>query len=363
MRLYLPLLATAMCSLAPTANAGAATATSDTMCGEGGLNGCSTVITYRAAPTEGSRILARSTPRSALVLIDSAARIDNHTNPSVCTLHGPHTLVCSAADFLTVEGGNRGDIIDAARFAGSAVLHGGKGDDKLYAPRNESSGNVLYGGGGDNLLVGDRFTTVSYANARGPVTVDLLRGFGIAPGERDRIAGVGAVEGGRAMNRLFGNVTANGYIVGGPGVNILVSRMASTQISLPRIHQPSTVTCTRGTFVYGLQLHDLALGPCRVRAAAIQLLLPLRSLRAPVLEIARSTDVSRVSIRAAASNALIGETTVVLGGPAPIFCSLSATGQRLLRHDGRLVAHIEVFSTPLYPGDEHFFSVILTRPR
>jgi Ca2+-binding RTX toxin-like protein len=322
--------------------------------------GCAFNVLYRAAPREANRIVVRSDPDGGLVLTDSAAPIQN--NAQICALRGPHTIACGGgveSVSLTVHGGDLGDVIDARGFRGYADLIGGRGDDKLYVA---GSLGQLTGGGGHNLLVGNSSTTVSYERSSGPVTVDLARGFGIAPGERDRIVGVGSVTGGTGLNRLVGS-RFGGQIIGGPGRNYLVARGPHAVINLPNAHQPSTVRCAsvysrgRSTYVGLLRAGDLALGPCRVASPEVQML-PLRSLDSPVLELRSepARQIVRVTLLALPSNASVGSAP----GPvsrSTVYCHLSAVGKRLLRRSGRLRVRIKAeFRKP--PSIQSFTTVL-----
>ena len=356
-RYVIALVLLAPSALAQTAQAGVATLTRD--CSS--LGGCNSTLRYDATADGAAHIVARSV-HGGVLLTDSSRRIDNRSE--ACTLRTTRSLFCAAdesVDTLVLEGGDRGAVIDARRFSGSATITGGRGRDSLYAAHGGSS--TLTGGGGYNLLVGNRRTTVSFDGALGPVTVDLAKGFAVAPSERDRIVGVGRIVGGAGTNRLFGRRTGGGELQGGSGRNVLVSRAPDTQISLATNHRPGTVVCTKGTFVYGMSLSDTLLGPCRMRGSAMQMLGPLRSLDSRVLEIFRNTEVTTVTMRAVKSGEVIGSLTVSPGGPAPSYCRLSQAGQRLLRRAGHVRVRIEVLAAPDYRGDEHFFSTVLRSPR
>ncbi len=70
------------------------------------------------------------------------------TNTSLIGL-GNDTL--AGIELATLDGGVRGNVIDASAFTGSSVLRGGDGNDSLIAG---SAADVLRGGNGDDVLTG-----------------------------------------------------------------------------------------------------------------------------------------------------------------------------------------------------------------
>ena len=138
-----------------------------------------------------------------------------------------------------LEGGDGGDQLYASDGADS--LDGGSGDDRLDGGPDDDR---LRGGDGDDLLLpgwgadwmdgglgGDRFNgagegadTVSYASRTTPVDVTLaavpatLGGNDGAAGEGDDLAGVEAVVGGSAGDRLTGSAAAE-TLDGGAGID------------------------------------------------------------------------------------------------------------------------------------------------
>jgi len=315
-------------------------------------------------------VTARTLRGDGLLLTDMGAVISNEAG---CRTLSPHSVMCSIPagetlspeeqsappvhTSLVIRGGDGGDVIDARGFTEPTELTGGRGSDKIYCPLN--GGCILRGGGGHNLLVGNRQAIVSFTGLRGPVTVDLRAGFGIAPRERDRIVGLRNVSGGNGVNRLFGG-SHGGELNGGSGTNLLVSRSAGTSLSLPYPHRPSTVVCTRNTDVYsGLTLDDAdeVVGPCFVRPVQ---LLPFATLTSPVLSVLRVPRATEVTIRVAATSQIIGHA-LVPAGEGVVYCSLATSGRRLLQQVGSLRVHVEVPQPAGYFGAR--FSTVLSRPR
>ncbi len=343
MRRCLFLLAVWTVCLGLSSSASAGTLSSEAWGCDGGSCPIRSNVTYRAAPNEANRVRAQNMPGGGLLLRDSGARIRDVTKE--CVLRSPHTAFCPRpSGSLVIEGGNRGDIIDARGFTGSwFFISGGSGNDKLYAP---NFGGQLRGGEGHNLLVGNRYTSVVYREAEGPVSVDLAKGVGIAPGEHDRIVGVGEVEGSKAYsNRLTSSWAPGGSIKGGEGTNYLVAHMGAW-VSMAAEHKASTVVCAKGARVEDLRASDLALGQCTVEA--VSLTLPLRSLNSPVFTIPKAAalglnDVEpvRVTVRALPSNAVIAQVNVSPSGSPMLHGRLSTAGKALLRRVGRMRVHVE----------------------
>jgi len=162
-------------------------------------------VTFEVGNGPPSVIVARSLAGGELELSDRSAAIalGDPDSPIGCRLHGRHIAICRQPSFpyvqVTIRGGAHNDVIDARRLLAEGVtLEGGKGNDTLLAPRHASvswSQVTLVGGQGHNVIVGGPRSVVSYAEARGPVRVDLARKVGLARGERDHVVDVASVTG------------------------------------------------------------------------------------------------------------------------------------------------------------------------
>lgn len=128
----------------------------------------------------------------------------------------------SGNDVLRAGGGSGGDPDDPGipnggilrGGPGNDVLQAGPGDDVLAESGTAANGSdTLHGGGGADL--------VTYAGRTSAVRADLAgdRDDGQS-GERDQIVAVENLTGGRAGDRLTGNITVN-VLVGGGGSDTL----------------------------------------------------------------------------------------------------------------------------------------------
>jgi uncharacterized delta-60 repeat protein len=111
----------------------------------------------------------------------------------------------NAPDRLT--GSGLDNVIDGR--GGNETLSGAAGDDTLIGGPDS---NRFDGGPGDDLLDGTLgyFDTADYSARTDDLTVDLTNASALTPaGERDRYAGVEAVEGGAGDDRLLGDAAAN----------------------------------------------------------------------------------------------------------------------------------------------------------
>jgi Ca2+-binding RTX toxin-like protein len=360
-----------------------------------GVRSAGIFLMVSARPNERTRLTVRSLPGGAVALSVAGSRIKNAAEPGLCSVHGEHSMICAppsrslydGSNMLEVQAGNRGDIIDASGFEGaSAALSGGAGSDRIYCPRNTAC--LLRGGGGKNLLVGSPKATVTFgalesANPEGImvpavpglVTVDLKRGYALAPGERDRLVDIPAAEGGAGTNRLLG-LNAGGELVGGSGHNLLVARGSKTLLSLPNPHLRSTLVCAGETVVavsdgQGVDPRDELLGPCRI--GAIQIRPSLASLDSPILEvfppsIPQQQTVRRVTVRAVPSGRVVALAPLARRQLAPARVALSAGGQRSLTRSGSLRVLIEVVAensdgTTYPPPSPETFTTVLRRRR
>jgi Ca2+-binding RTX toxin-like protein len=105
---------------------------------------------------------------------------------------------------------------------------GGAGNDTLIA---SDTGSLLEGGRGDDSLVGGAgVDTVTYAHAKGPVTVSLLSGQSSGADGHDTITGVENVVGSSFADSLTGDA-GNNSISGGGGADTLVGGGGSDTLS------------------------------------------------------------------------------------------------------------------------------------
>lgn len=355
---------------------------------------------YRDPRNGASRVLLRSLTGKRFLLTDSAAVIDVEpfigTGPGgnhVCRLLSHHSVVCRTGPVeppcrencspacmfercgeyendVTIVGGNGGDIIDTRRFTGAAFVYGGTGNDKLFVGvgHDELDGGrrraVLVPGGGEDLLVGNRFTEVDFSDTTAPFMVNLLKHVLITRGEHARIFGVGIIRGGKGDDRMIGGRTPGTTLVGGDGHNYLVSNRPGTYLRLPEPHETSTFVCGREARIEP-ERNDLALGGCRLAVTMLQMLLPLRRLSSPVVELPHAYRYREVNLRALPSGRLIGRKSILPpAAPAVAYCYLSRAGRTLLRRLGHLVVRVEAF-VPGGPPHENrtlVFKTLLERP-
>jgi Ca2+-binding RTX toxin-like protein len=107
----------------------------------------------------------------------------------------------------SVTGTNFADTFDATGFTASSTNAGSDGVNASGAAFNEFNGL-----GGDDIIIGNGNTRVSYASALAGVTVDIQAGtgHGTAPGDlagvgTDTFTGVNAIEGSNFDDQLFGS--------------------------------------------------------------------------------------------------------------------------------------------------------------
>jgi hypothetical protein len=337
------------CLASPVA-ASAGVLTWEPVCG--GSSGCSTgSVTYRAVGDPSSRITARTLAGKGLLLTDTKARIKlTGAADGECTAHRQHTVTCKRANEVRIVGGNRGDVIDGRGLSVSAFLEGGAGNDLILAPTKTPS--QVSGGGGHNVLVGSRETTVSYANAEGPVGVDLGRGVGVAPGERDRLIRVHDILGSAEYpNRIVGGAKDKVSLAGGEAWNYFrVQAPSIVSVGGGHHHQPSAVLCEHGvTIVDGVEARDMLSGTCKV--GQVQLLGSLNTASSAFLSVERQSAfeyenvrVARLTVVALPSQASVGEVIEPASGASPtVTCRLNATGQALLRRLKHLHVRVTEF--------------------
>jgi hypothetical protein len=337
-------------------------------------------VSYEAGREPASVITARTLADGQLLLTDSKAkiRLASRENPLGCHLRGEHAAICREPrsfpiGLVKIRAGANGDVIDA-RFVScdSVTLEGGPGNDTLLAPLrvpNEwGRATVSGGGGGHNLMVGNDHTSVSYGEARGPVTVNLLRGFGIARGEHDRIVGITGVQGSdRAHNTIIGSRSA-GDIWGGARGNLIVTRSRNTTVDfeqpLGKQHAlPSTIVCLQPSPVLSIEPSDIALGHCQV--GYMRLRLPMRSPDSAVLTLkpARGEEAERhVELLAGPAHTLVGQLNYPpTSAPTSIPCRLNAIGQEMLREKGTLDVIVkELYSWPPHSGPSQLWKIFTT---
>lgn len=223
-------------------------------------------VRYTASPGEANRVTARlrvSGGVGTATLTDAAGALPgrgctrpNPANPTVVTCRlGNGTTTGVAANAFEFLLGDRDDVAEiVASPTTSGDFDGGSGNDVLRAgdgvggsgddpglPRGATmrggpGNDLLVGGlghdlldesgrdstGSDTLRGGSGTDSVTYAGRRRGVRADLAgdRDDG-QRGERDLIAGVENLEGGRAADRLRGD-TFDNQLVGGGGSDVLL---------------------------------------------------------------------------------------------------------------------------------------------
>ncbi len=368
--------ASALLVLCASASAGVLSAEPVECFGTGAERGCPDLhrITYRAGHDARSHIYVRSLAGGGLALTDTKNRIRPVGEASrVCSLTSPHAALCPSAVEPSVYGGNHGDFLDTRAFRERATLTGGRGHDVILAGPGSTA---VKPGPGDNVVVGNKMTTVNYADVEGPLTVDLARGIARAPGKNDRLIGIRDVLGSIEFpNRLLGSTVSGASFLGGHNSNeIVIGTEGIATVSDIR-HEPSTVRCDgHGGRVEHEEEEDTLLGTCRVEQ--LQLLGGLRSLSSPFLRVEHGgiyeydeSRVDRVDVVALASHAPVCTIIEPESGAYPsALCSLNAVGQRLLRKDRRLRVQITELvrqhprGEPLTaPSVAHTFGTVLVR--
>jgi hypothetical protein len=333
-------------------------------------------LEYRGLSREANRVTARTLRNNELLLTDTGGVIRNEAG---CRTLSPHSVMCSiqmvgeklypevqsqppARTSLVIRGGDGGDLIDA-RHVGLGIdveIIGGTGNDKLYAA---DGGSVLIAGGGHDLLVGNRSTDLDFSETTG-----LFRGTAVAPREHAHIVGIGLVRGGRGTNHIIGGKTPGTRLVGGPGRNYLVSNLPGTELLLDTLHKPSTVICGHEARVYGLERNDLALGNCRTKNPVLQMLLPLKSLSSPVIELPTAWKYREVNLLTVPQGRRIGRVSFPASTMAPqaAYCYLSHAGQALVRRMRHLLVRVEavlpVFSFEPLTQRVLTFKTVIDRP-
>jgi Ca2+-binding RTX toxin-like protein len=101
---------------------------------------------------------------------------------------------------------------------GADTLRGGAGTDSLGGGLGL---DLLVAAGGDTLAGGDGADTVSYAEATGPVRVDLALGGATLAGGNDRLQAIEAAQGGAFADTLIGAAGAQ-TLIGGAGDDLHV---------------------------------------------------------------------------------------------------------------------------------------------
>jgi Ca2+-binding RTX toxin-like protein len=159
-----------------------------------------------------------------LIMIDAGDGDDAVTVPAEPERAATIVDGGAGADTLTgagsLDGGPGRDVLTGG--TDRDVLDGGGGDDVL---RGSSGDDQLDGGGGDDRIDGGPGRDLAtYAGRRRGVRVDLVaRSATGGDGERDRLAGIEDVAGGKGADTLVGDERANG-LNGGPGDDTLSGR-------------------------------------------------------------------------------------------------------------------------------------------
>jgi hypothetical protein len=338
-------------------------------------------ITYEAKRDGPSVIFVRTLADGRLMLTDSRSkiRLANPRGPLGCRLHGTHVAVCrERISFpianVTVHAGRHGDVVDARSLkADNVSLEGGAGNDTLLAPQLLPSLNRtrVTGGGGHNVIVGNSHTSISYAEADGPVTVDLANGRGVARGEHDHIVGVTNVRGShQAHNTLVGS-RSGGEISGGSRGNLIVTLSRNTSVELEeavgkRRALPSTIDCLKASTVWRPQSIDNLTLNDRCQIGNMTLQLPLKSPSSAVLALDTRriwhNEERHVELLAGPEHTVVGELNYRgTGAHQTVPCRLNAVGQELLRRKRRLSVIVkELYSWPEHPSTRHLWEIFTT---
>jgi hypothetical protein len=339
-------------------------------------------VTYEAKRDGPSVIVVRTLADGRLMLTDSRSKITlaNPRGPLGCRLRGRHVAVCrEPISFpianVTVHAGSHGDVIDARSLSAYSIsLEGGAGNDTLLAPQHSPSSwsrTTVTGGGGHNVVVGNSHTSISYAEAGGPVTVDLAKRLGVARGEHDHIVGVANVEGSnQAHNTLIGS-RSRGTILGGSRGNLIVTLSPDTSVDFQqavgtRRALPSTIDCLKASTVWRPEsITNLTLnGHCNIGKMTLQL--PLKSPSSAVLALDTrgigDSEERHVELLAGPEHTVVGELNyrgTVAHQTVP--CRLNAVGQELLRRKRRLSVIVkELYGWPEYPGHHNLWEIFTT---
>jgi hypothetical protein len=312
--------------------------------------------TYQVGQGPGSVIVARTLADGRLVLTDRSAPIvlGSSHNQLGCRLRGRHTAVCRAPYGLaniTIEGGPHNDVIDARSLLASSVrLAGGAGNDTLLAPKrvpDPSARTELTGGPGRNVIIGGPNSVVSYMDARGPVTVDLARGFGAAPGDHDRIVGVESVRGSTRSYNFLSGAISGGQIWGGAAGNRIIAHSGRTEVTMPAPggpRVPSVIACVGPAVVVSLEPADVVTDRCRVEAVKLQE--PMRSATAPAMTVQAPYGGER-RVVVTAGSAVVSEVDA-RPPPRVVPVRLNGLGRELLTRSRHLWVLVSEFS--LWPG-------------
>ena len=178
------------------------------------------VVIYLAAGGESNRLTV-SRAGDEWTLADPAAPV---TARDDCRSVDAHTATCTAASQL--EGtpafsARLRDGDDALAIVGGlgvrTSLEGGDGADTLTGG-DES--DRFFGGPGADRIEGGPGDTLSFADRREPVTVDLAAG---TTSDGDTVRGIERVEGGQGADRLLGGPGAD-TLLGGRGDDVISGR-------------------------------------------------------------------------------------------------------------------------------------------
>ncbi len=258
-------LALVLVATVPVATASASTVSLREIRGDRYTSGDARVTFTANAGEQNSVAVARD--GATLLVRDAGAPLIAGTG---CATFDLHTARCSSSlpiSFADIELGDLDDTFNGAADArylaatvsggdgadtlqGPGTLHGGPGDDTLIgsALSDSMSGgagdDVLRGLGGDDTLSGDVDGSdpgdpppgndridggdgadfVSYASRAAGVAVDLADPAPDGgPGERDTLAGIENVEGGKGADALSGDAGSN-RLNGGDGADVLRGR-------------------------------------------------------------------------------------------------------------------------------------------
>ncbi|MDP9384463.1 MAG: hypothetical protein M3P50_04395, partial [Actinomycetota bacterium] len=225
---------------------------------------CSNTAVVQALPGEANHLRFTRRPSAGMEVVDDGASL---TAGSGCTQTDPRTVLCPDASVVSVEAGDRDDVVEMPRGLGigGVTYDGGPGDDLLIGGdandrlQGGSGRDRVFGGPGADLLEegvapaapdadlldgGPGIDVVSYGSRAMPVSV-RLDAAGSAPqageaGEGDRITAMEGVVGGSGDDVLsvtlgiaddesdpygppFGIIGGKGddVLTGGPGPDLI----------------------------------------------------------------------------------------------------------------------------------------------
>jgi len=199
---------------------------------------CADVFVFQAASSERNDVTVTDAASNAVVFSDPGAKAVIAAGRQ-CQAREPGTVICTPdgrageyAQGIELHLGDGEDRADVSHLTNVAAFAYGGPDDDVLTDRRSGDEDVLEGGlGNDTITGGSDDTTVSYADHRGGVRVDLAAGLARGPGgELDHLSGVRNVIGGRGEDVLLGDNGPNG-LDGGPGDDVVRGRRGNDTLA------------------------------------------------------------------------------------------------------------------------------------